>query len=64
MHSKQKRLLYCTLTSVAIAGAVVSLFALLELRASRWTLPINVLSFVCLLLAVKTHADLPAARGS
>jgi hypothetical protein len=64
MHSTQKRLLYCTLISVAIAGALVSLFALLELRAHRWTLSINVLSLVCVLLAVKTHAHVPAARGA
>ena len=64
MHSRQKRLLYRTLISVAIAGARVSLFALLELRAPRWTLCINVRPLVCVLLAVKTHAHVPAARGA
>jgi hypothetical protein len=47
-----------------IAGALVSLFALLELRATRCTLSINVLPLVCVLLAVKAHANVPAARGA
>ena len=64
MHSRQKRLLYRTLISVAIAGARVSLFALLDLRAPRWTLSINTLSVVCVLRAVKAHAHVPAARGA
>ena len=64
MDSRQKRLLYCTLISVAIAGAWVSLFALLELRAPRWTLSINVLSLVCVFRALKAYARVPAARGA
>jgi hypothetical protein len=56
MRSKQKHLLYYILVSVAIMGSLVSLFALFELDSPRWTIPVNMLSVICVLLAVKTRA--------
>lgn len=55
MNSDQKRWLSYALLVVAMAGSLVSLFALFELGAPRWTISLNILSVVCVLLAVKTR---------
>ncbi len=55
MRSNQKRWLYYALVAIAIAGSLVSLLALFELGSPRWTIPVNILSVVCVLLAVKTR---------
>jgi hypothetical protein len=55
MNFNQMRWLYYALVSIAITGSLVSLFALFELGSPRWTIPVNILSVVCVLLAVKTR---------
>jgi len=47
--------LHCTFLAIAVAGSLVSLFALFELGAPRWTTPLNILSVVCILFALKTR---------
>ena len=53
MRSNQKRWLYYTFLAIAIAGSLVSLFALFELGSPRWTILVNTLSIICVLLAMK-----------
>ena len=53
MRSNHKRWLYYSLVAIAIAGSLVSLFALFELGSPRWTIPVNMLSVICVLLAIK-----------
>jgi hypothetical protein len=55
MRSNQKRWQYYALVSVAITGSLVSLFALFELGSPRWTIPVNILSVICVILAAKTR---------
>jgi hypothetical protein len=55
MHFAQKRWLHYALLAVPIGGSLISLFALFELGAPSWTIPVNTLSLVCLLLAVTTR---------
>ncbi|HWZ70484.1 MAG TPA: hypothetical protein VN326_03265 [Casimicrobiaceae bacterium] len=55
MRANQKRWLYYVLVAIAIAGSLVSLFALFELGSPRWTISVNMLSVVCILLAMKMH---------
>ena len=54
MASNQRRWLHYGLAVAAIVCSVISLFALTE-GASRWTTPLNVLSIVLIVLAVKTR---------
>jgi uncharacterized membrane protein len=51
----QKPWLYYALVAIAIVGSFVSLFALFKLGSPSWTIPVNVLSVVCILLAVKAR---------
>jgi hypothetical protein len=55
MRFIRKRWLYYALVAIAIMGSLASLFALFELGSPRWTIPLNVLSLVCVLLAVKAR---------
>jgi len=57
MHPNQMRWLHYAFVTVAIAGSLVSLFALFELGAPSWTTPLNVLSVVCILLAIRTRGS-------
>ena len=57
MHRTQKRWLYYALVAIAIVGSLVSLFALFELGSPRWTIPVNALSVVCVLLAAKARGN-------
>ena len=47
--------LHYGLASAAIMCSIVSLFALVEMGAPRWTTPLNAVSIVLVLLAVKTR---------
>ena len=62
MRSNHKRGLYYTLVAIAIAGSLVSLFALFELGSPRWTIPVNMFSVICILLAMKVRSR--SANGS
>jgi uncharacterized membrane protein len=62
MRPNQKRWLYYALVAIAIAGSLVSLFALFELGSARWTIPVNVLSVSCVLLAIEMRGR--SANGS
>jgi len=55
MRFNQKRWIYYTLVVIAITGSLVSLFALFELGSPRWTIPVNMLSVICILLAMKVR---------
>ena len=55
MRVNLKSWLYYTLVTIAIVGSLVSFFAVFELGAPRWTIPVNVLSVICVLLAMKTR---------
>ena len=54
MTSNQRRWLHYGLLVAAIVCTVISLVALAE-GASRWTTPLNILSIVLIVFAVKTH---------
>jgi uncharacterized membrane protein len=62
MRVNNKRWLYYTLSAIAISGSVVSLFALFELGSPRWTIPVNMLSVICVLLAMVVRGR--SANGS
>jgi len=53
MHSSQKRKLCYVLSTFAITASLVSLLALLAFGAPGWATPLNVLSLVCILFALK-----------
>jgi len=55
MRVNRKRWLCYTLVVIAIVGSLVSLFALFELGAPRWPISVNMLSIICVLLAMKTR---------
>jgi hypothetical protein len=55
MRSNPKLWLHYTFVVIAIACSVASLLALFELGASSWTTPLNILSVVCILFALKTR---------
>jgi len=55
MHSNRKRWLHYAFVTFAIVGSLVSLFALFELGVPSWTTPLNILSVVCILLAIRTR---------
>lgn len=55
MRTDKKRWLYYALVAVAIAGSLISLFALFELRSPSWTTPVNIVSLICVVLAAKTR---------
>jgi hypothetical protein len=55
MQSRPYRWLHYVLIAVAVTGSLVSLVALFTLDAPRWTIPINVLSVVCIVLAARTR---------
>jgi hypothetical protein len=61
MRFNQNRWLHYTLVAVAITGSLVSLFALFILGSPSWTIPVNMLSIICILLAVKTRGS--SAKG-
>ena len=61
MISNQRRWLHQGLVVGAIVCSLVSLFALAE-GASRWTTPLNILSIVLIVLAVKTRGQGSAAN--
>ena len=58
MTSKQRRLGY-GLAIAAIIFSVLSLFVLLEFGATHWTTPLNVLSLVLIVVAVKARGTSP-----
>jgi uncharacterized membrane protein len=62
MRVNNKRWLYYTLSAIAISGSVASLFALFELGSPRWTIPVNMLSVICVLLAMVVRGR--SANGS
>jgi len=53
MRDDRKRRLYYALLTVAIAGSVASLYALLALGAPRWSTPVTFVSIACILVAAK-----------
>ena len=53
MLSNQKRGLCYALSAFAITASLVSLFELFALGAPGWTTPLNVLSLVCIVFALK-----------
>ena len=63
MRSNQRRWLYYILVAIAIAGSLVSLFALCELGSPRWTIPVNMLSVICVLLAMKMRGGSATGRA-
>jgi len=62
MTSEQRRRIHYALTIAAIVCSVISLFALLEMGATRWTGSLNALSVVLILLAVKTRRVEPGIQ--
>ena len=62
MRSNQKRWLYYAFVAIAIAGSVVSLLALFRFDSPQWTIPVNMLSVICILLAMKMRGR--GANGS
>jgi hypothetical protein len=55
MQSRPYRWLHYVLVAIAITGSLVSLFALFRLGAPRWTIPLNILSVVSIILAARTR---------
>jgi hypothetical protein len=55
MRLSQNRWLHYAFVVIAIAGSLVSLFALFVLASPSWTIPVNMLSIICILLAMKTR---------
>ena len=51
MDARRNRWLYVFLVAVALMASLVSLLALFELNAPRWTTPLNILALVCIVLA-------------
>jgi hypothetical protein len=62
MTPNRRPLLYDSFAIAAIICSTVSLFALLELGATRWTTSLNILSLVLILFAVRTRPRLPRQR--
>ena len=62
MTSNQRPWLYYGLAGAAIVCSLISLFALVEMGASRWTTPLNILSIILILLAVKLRRQGPGAK--
>jgi len=57
MSLRQKRWLHYTFVLAAIVGSVVSLYALFELGAPRWTTPLNILSVLCIFAALRLRGS-------
>jgi len=62
MTPNRRLLLYYSFAFAAIICSIVSLFALLELGATRWTTSLNILSLVLILFAVRARPRLPRQR--